>query len=163
MKPITSLPNILCWELLKWNKFESTESLNLLLISPSLSIKNVGCLWSTHAKWAKINRATPGVKLAHWVLDFQRKTAEITRLLEAETSYESYELLLQTDGWGGAKGRKTGTSELKQDNMGDLLCVSAVRTGGCSCCSERRGSQHISGLQHTEAASTAEVFNITQW
>ncbi|KAM9286946.1 LOW QUALITY PROTEIN: cyclin-dependent kinase 15 [Morus bassanus] len=37
--------------------------------------------------------------------------------------------------------------------MGDV--VSAVRPGCCSCCS-RRGSQHIQGLQHMEAASAAE-------
>ncbi|XP_050832935.1 cyclin-dependent kinase 15 isoform X3 [Serinus canaria] len=40
--------------------------------------------------------------------------------------------------------------------MGDTLCVSAVRPGCSSCCSERRGSQQIQGLQHMEAVSAAE-------
>ncbi|XP_041897378.1 cyclin-dependent kinase 15 isoform X4 [Corvus kubaryi] len=40
--------------------------------------------------------------------------------------------------------------------MGDVLCVSAVRPGCCSCCSERRGSQQIQGLQHMEAVTTPE-------
>ncbi|KAM6070562.1 LOW QUALITY PROTEIN: cyclin-dependent kinase 15 [Chlamydotis macqueenii] len=43
-----------------------------------------------------------------------------------------------------------------------MLCVSAVRPGCCSCCSERRGSQHIQGLQHTEAAPTAELSDVTR-
>ena len=46
------------------------------------------------------------MNLDHCVLDFQRKTAEVTRLLETETSCESYELLLQTEGGGGAKEKK---------------------------------------------------------
>ncbi|XP_072730527.1 cyclin-dependent kinase 15 [Ciconia boyciana] len=46
--------------------------------------------------------------------------------------------------------------------MGDMLCVSAVRPGCCSCCIERRGSQHIQGLQHTEAVSTAELSDGTR-
>ncbi|KAM6080394.1 LOW QUALITY PROTEIN: cyclin-dependent kinase 15 [Theristicus caerulescens] len=41
-------------------------------------------------------------------------------------------------------------------------CVSAVRPGCCSCCSERRGSQRIQGLQHMEAASTAELSDVTR-
>ncbi|KAM6348682.1 LOW QUALITY PROTEIN: cyclin-dependent kinase 15 [Alca torda] len=44
--------------------------------------------------------------------------------------------------------------------MGDMLCVRVVRPGCYSCCSERRGSQHI--LQHTEAASTAELSDVTR-
>ncbi|XP_010309780.2 cyclin-dependent kinase 15 isoform X1 [Balearica regulorum gibbericeps] len=52
---------------------------------------------------------------------------------------------------------------MHQDNkMGDVLCVSAVRPGCCSCCSERRGSQHIQGHQHTEAASTAELSDVNR-
>ncbi|XP_040417385.1 LOW QUALITY PROTEIN: cyclin-dependent kinase 15 [Cygnus olor] len=46
--------------------------------------------------------------------------------------------------------------------MGDVLCVSAVRPGCCSCCSERRGSQHIQGLQHVETTSTVELMDITR-
>lgn len=54
-------------------------------------MKNVGCFWRACTKGTEINGATPGVHL-----DFERKTAEITRLFEAETSCESYELLSQT-------------------------------------------------------------------
>ncbi|XP_050567517.1 LOW QUALITY PROTEIN: cyclin-dependent kinase 15 [Cygnus atratus] len=46
--------------------------------------------------------------------------------------------------------------------MGDVLCVSAVRPGCCSCCSERRGSQHVQGLQHVETTSTVELMDITR-
>lgn len=37
---------------------------------------------------------------------FKEKTAEITRLFEAETSCESYELLLQTQRDGEEQGEK---------------------------------------------------------
>lgn len=42
-----------------------------------------------------------------------------------------------------------------------MLCVSAGSARCGSCCSEGRGSQRGRGLQHAEAASTEEVFNIT--
>ncbi|XP_009682535.2 cyclin-dependent kinase 15 isoform X4 [Struthio camelus] len=40
--------------------------------------------------------------------------------------------------------------------MGDVLCVSALGAGCCSCCSEGRGSQHLPGLQHVEAVPVTE-------
>ncbi|XP_062434978.1 cyclin-dependent kinase 15 [Rhea pennata] len=40
--------------------------------------------------------------------------------------------------------------------MGDVLCARALGPGRCSCCSEGRGSQHIPGLQHVEAAPAIE-------
>nr|XP_054492607.1 cyclin-dependent kinase 15 [Agelaius phoeniceus] len=46
--------------------------------------------------------------------------------------------------------------------MGDMLCVSAVRPGCSSCCSERRSSQQIQGLQHMEAVTTAELLDVTR-
>lgn len=64
-------------------------------------MKNVGYFWRVGTKGTESNGATPGVHLG-----FQRKNAEITRLFEAETSCESYELLLQTQRNGEEQGEK---------------------------------------------------------